>query len=824
MTNMNLKPLKDGEVALTVTYHITDELVNQKLCFIRNESKVRGNYDGISAIYIDDGNRKKPTSTITFSEPGEHIVRIVLEDSTVVPYAIFWHVSNIYSIEIPDTVTKIESGAFDTSIACPPVLPPNLKTIGNSAFDCPYRDFPVLQLPDSVETVGRDNFPGLKHLVVGKNFQGNVKELCHSRWGECNQIEKITIPDDNKYLEVKDGFVIDRATKKLLGILPGTFNDSSDVTIRFPEGISSMDSDIVEYFENVSVVIPGSVEKCELYLGHIYGSNTSIRTISCEEGVKELMIGCNGKVKLSLPDTITKLELRSEMTPIDLQIPKSVTELALKVTMEELHIPSGVKLGDMTGKVNRLYLGQEVTLKEKTWNAHLFDDFQGEVFVEGAVHFDEWGKMKDDSVIHVKDEEIGRKIFNSKDFNKKVKIFIGDNKLLSDQEEGVEDKRIFNLLGVPDLPYHLQPIDSSEVVTLLFNLQEKTQVQIKGGWDYYCYYALDDKPLKRKKVDWRIGLEIVIQKGIHVVRLITSDMSGYDDGPAIEPACEVMLIDDNYSLDSIAKNMKGVKHLVLGARCHIKDVDSLATLPYPKISVVPNNQWLEYRDGCIIERETHKLLLVNHDVTKLPDGILEISSNALRRFNNERLVIPGCSKSVVLTRANKWSSELARYIKDERVDDGLDHVKELVFEEGIEDIELTYCSFGQDVAITFPKTLNKISINHVTAERIRIPVSCNLGTFSDSCIGNLEFLGDVKLQSRFAFSDFSGNISFHGEVSLFRQIDPDEDKIDSFFGKLNDDCTITVSSQAVADAIKSCKDFNPNVKVIVELPAEKKKK
>ena len=275
-----------------------------------------------------------------------------------------------------------------------------------------------------------------------------------------------------------------------------------------------------------------------------------------------------------------------------------------------------------------------------------------------------------------------------------------------------------------------------------------------------------------------------------------------------------MLIDDNYSLDSIAKNMKGVKHLILGVRCHLEYVNSLADLPYSKISVVPENQWLEFRDGCIIDRESQQLLLVNSEVKKLPDGISGISHNALRRFNNERLVIPSCSKSVVLKRAYLWSHELGRCVKNICVEDGLDNIKELVFEEGIEEIELCYCSFSQDVAITFPKTLNEISIKGVVAERMRIPVSCNLVDFQYSHISNLDFLGDVKLRpdmqeykSDYVFDNFSGNINFQGEVSPFPKYDPDEDKKIFFIGKLNDDCTITVSSQAISDAIRNCKDY-----------------
>ena len=130
---MELKPLKKGEVAVNVAYHITEDLVNEKIPFLRSYSRMKAS-DGIPAIYIDDQGRKKPTSTITFTEPGEHIVRIVLEDNTIIPWEFLHGAEHIYSVDIPETVTKIEKYAFRwTHIVCPPVLPPNLKTLeGNS--------------------------------------------------------------------------------------------------------------------------------------------------------------------------------------------------------------------------------------------------------------------------------------------------------------------------------------------------------------------------------------------------------------------------------------------------------------------------------------------------------------------------------------------------------------------------------------------------------------------------------------------------------------------------------------------------------------------
>ena len=52
---MELKPLKKGEVAVTVTYRITDELINEKIPFLRANSSLKA-YEGIPAItYQRDG-------------------------------------------------------------------------------------------------------------------------------------------------------------------------------------------------------------------------------------------------------------------------------------------------------------------------------------------------------------------------------------------------------------------------------------------------------------------------------------------------------------------------------------------------------------------------------------------------------------------------------------------------------------------------------------------------------------------------------------------------------------------------------------------------
>ena len=603
---MELKPLKKGEVAVTVTYRITDELINEKIPFLRANSRLKAS-EGIPAIYIDDQGRKKPTSTINFSEPGEHIVRIVLEDGTVIPQDFLSGAKHIYSVDIPDTVTTIEEFAFRwTHMACPPSLPPNLKTIGRCAFDGAYNDVDCLQLPDAVEIVGDEAFNGIKHLIVGKNYQGPATYL--------QDYEKVTIPDDNIYLEVRDGFIVNRETKEVMGMLPGAYEDSEDVTIRLPEETTAFYKELFKQFEKASIYIPGSVEKCEMSLSSSW-SEPMKRTIELAEGIKEIKIyGNKAEVNLSIPSSATEVKI-------------------FELKAEHLSIPAGCLLTDSRCcNIARLELGADVTLKGDKFLPQVFSNFEGEIFVEGPIHFEEWGPMKDESVIHVPDEETGRKILNSRDFNKKVRFFIGADKLLSDQEEGTQEKRLFQLLGCPDCNKVLKPIDAQnrmpKLVTLLYNVPAKTTVEIKTN----AYeYMLDDGDAKKFRG------KITLPKGQHIIRLTginyldDEPLNSWDDSraPVFEPACDAMLIDDNYELNKISRKIKGVRHLILGARCHIKEFKDL---PFERISVVPENPWLENCEGCIIERETQKFMFVNPDVTSIPEGMTRIENKDFQGF------------------------------------------------------------------------------------------------------------------------------------------------------------------------------------------------
>lgn len=288
----------NNEGVVIVKYRITEDLVNKPIPFLRAYSRVKPS-EGIDAVYIDDGPKTSAKSTIVFGKTGEHIVRILLRNSRVVPVDFLRHAKHIYSVEIPESVTEIRDFAFRwTRLVCPPVLPHHLVVIGNCAFDGAYVGVDCVQVPDSVAWIGREAFNEVPHIILGKSYREWLEYL------DC--YDEVTIPADNPYVEARDGFFIEKATNTVKGLLKKAFEDSEGVTIRLPEGITDFDgsasSGLFRHLDNASLYIPGSVEKVDLF--------TRCPNIEFAEGVKEITLHGDDSAKhLTLPGTLERLAL-----------------------------------------------------------------------------------------------------------------------------------------------------------------------------------------------------------------------------------------------------------------------------------------------------------------------------------------------------------------------------------------------------------------------------------------------------------------------------------------------------------------------------------
>ena len=271
--------------------------------------------------------------------------------------------------------------------------------------------------------------------------------------------------------------------------------------------------------------------------------------------------------------------------------------------------------------------------------------------------------------------------------------------------------------------------------------------------------------------------------------------------PVFEPACDAMFIGNDISINCVSKHMKGVRHLILGNGCKVSEL----LLPVEHVSVLAGNPCLEEKDGCIVNKETRELIFVPADCTTLPSDIKKIGDYSLRNYTQERLVVPGSVKKVCLyTRTSV---------------DFKEKIKEIVFEEGVEAVELCGIELYHEMKISFPSSMKTLWVSGVIANNVTVPHDVELTTCEKTTIANLVFLGNVALRPGNydgLFYKFSGNIHFCGTVSPDVKSVSGEDAPTAFFGTPADDCTITVAHKETADVIRGCSDFNPNVKITVE--------
>jgi len=143
------------------------------------------------------GDMKSFSYTLDDPPPWVHlrslIERVVMSEGiTSIGYESFSGCSNLKSINIPDTVNKIESSSFHKCSSLESIkIPGNVRTIGTAAFQ--YCNLKSIKIPDSVTSIGRWAF-GYCPLTTVEIPRG-VTSIASSTFQKCTKLESVTIPD-----------------------------------------------------------------------------------------------------------------------------------------------------------------------------------------------------------------------------------------------------------------------------------------------------------------------------------------------------------------------------------------------------------------------------------------------------------------------------------------------------------------------------------------------------------------------------------------------------------------------------------------------------
>lgn len=279
------------------------------------------------------------------------------------------------NLALPNSLVTIESRAFSSVIYDHLILPDGIKYIGDEAFGYARK----VTLPDSVEDIRNDVFNGLKYdFTTDVYYQGSLEQLLSINYCSEDDLftkpftEKTTIYIDNQ--KISGDVVIDT-----LPVIPGCLFANSDiesVTInsqitRIDEGafyncrkLASINLENQESLEKISkhafvncipltrIYIPNTVSSIEDYsiencpslseiefednsslkeIGYyIFNGLYSLYSIKYPEGAESIQLslsGCDNLMSVTIPSTVTKVEIGSYYASVVEVFNKSSVEI-----------------------------------------------------------------------------------------------------------------------------------------------------------------------------------------------------------------------------------------------------------------------------------------------------------------------------------------------------------------------------------------------------------------------------------------------------------------------------------------------------------------
>ena len=161
-------------------------------------------------------------------------------------------------IKIPEGVSVICDGAFCCSRVASVSLPEGLRVIGNKAFSgC--KNLENINFPSSITSVGDEAFLGCAKL--------NLPPPTKAKMG-------VDAYFGTKYYTEKNFGIIDKKVHFYYG---------TDNRIRIPDGVESINKCLINGFNNVHIIIPGSVKKVE---GHVFSYTDRVEKVEIQRGVQ----------------------------------------------------------------------------------------------------------------------------------------------------------------------------------------------------------------------------------------------------------------------------------------------------------------------------------------------------------------------------------------------------------------------------------------------------------------------------------------------------------------------------------------------------------
>ena len=236
---------------------------------------------------------------------GCSLTKITIPDSiTKISSGAFSHSYSLEEIVIPETVTEIGGSAFFECFALSKIkLPEGITIINDSTFRMCYA-LTSINIPDSVTKIGKMAFQSCKSLAE-IDIPDGVTEIGDEPFDGCNSLTAININENNQNYKSVDGVLFNKGMDRLINYPMG--NERTAYTV--PDSVTSIGGRAFSgctYLE--SLVIPDSVKTIGYHAFSFCSALTSIRLPSgLTEIAGNLFMSSTALENVNIPDSVTTI-------------------------------------------------------------------------------------------------------------------------------------------------------------------------------------------------------------------------------------------------------------------------------------------------------------------------------------------------------------------------------------------------------------------------------------------------------------------------------------------------------------------------------------
>ncbi len=237
------------------------------------------------------------------------------ESVTKIGESAFFNCLNLKEITIPNSVTYMGKGAFSTCYALTKVkISENITTIDESVFyGC--ENLKEITIPGSVTSIGNSAFSyciSLESITIPQS----VGHLGSNAFYACTNLKSITLSESLTTIEISmfsgcTGLTSIKIPSSVKSIGSSAFSDCTSLkNVVIPEGVETIGRDAFEGCTGLtSVKIPSSVESIEY---STFFRCTSLSDVVISEGVETIggnaFKGCTGLTSINIPSSIKLID------------------------------------------------------------------------------------------------------------------------------------------------------------------------------------------------------------------------------------------------------------------------------------------------------------------------------------------------------------------------------------------------------------------------------------------------------------------------------------------------------------------------------------